>query len=641
MKRALFALVIAACWLLYPCSSIAQSLQWVHGGGTDESSSYLDNNPEGTYFMCTDQNGNVYAASNVGNNAVIADSFYATGALGLDRNILLTSYSCSGQMRWAKLIASSAGFSYALGLVADSAGHIYLGGVMPNGVLKIGYDTTISGDHNYVLGVAQFDTNGHFNWIRDVGSNTSASYYATTTNYGALAIDGNSNVHLIAYLGYGAILNSTVESDNANYDMEFNAAGGLVSATKVNLDTTLLIIGATIDKSNNHLYAYGWRGVAWDEGAGDSSFHAFIAGFDASDNLLWADTLGDATSGGDQGFFGIAADGQGHLYAEASGLHYLIYRGDTISSPWSSLDWYVSNIYKMNASGAVEWVKQYDGNASDQFLGITLMPNNKIAACGLLGGQLRTDSVIVASSSAGFDPFITIIDTSGNLVLLKNIHGDGYSDYSNAIVADNVGNIYFGGCVADSIPDSDIPAYHSIGGNTDFFVMKYGLPCGCIVAPVAAFTTAGTVNISYTYTGTATGLDSVVWHYGDGTSGAGDIATHSYPVSGTYHVCVYAYTECGVDSSCSDISVVGLGVHDPLAASISVYPNPATEQLTVTGIASRTWYKLLNVTGATVKTGKLEPNENTVSLTGLVAGLYTLELTDDEGAKSNYKVVKE
>ena len=96
-----------------------QQFSWVKGGGTgqDLTTAYAS---EAVYSMCTDPNGNIYALSIVGNTSISADTFWRpSGAFGANNNIFVTSYSCNGQMRWAKLVASSGAACNAMAIKAD------------------------------------------------------------------------------------------------------------------------------------------------------------------------------------------------------------------------------------------------------------------------------------------------------------------------------------------------------------------------------------------------------------------------------------------------------------------------------------------------------------------------------------------
>jgi len=174
MKQIVIKLSLCFFAIILPAASIqAQQFKWVTGGGTSEDFSSSPSSEERTEFMCTDPNGNIYALNQVGNNPIYADTFYRSGGTyGADQNILLTSYNCNGVMRWAKLIASSGGECIPYGITADDLGHIYVAGYLTNETLYVGNDTTIPGAGFQDEGLIQYDTSGHFHWVRYVGDNT-------------------------------------------------------------------------------------------------------------------------------------------------------------------------------------------------------------------------------------------------------------------------------------------------------------------------------------------------------------------------------------------------------------------------------------------------------------------------------------
>ena len=551
------------CWLALLFLNFsplhAQQFDWVKGGGTlyDEDIGFN----EATYHECTDVNGNVYALSYVQNFTVYADTFTATthGTW----NILLTSYNCQGQMRWAKAITSTHADCYGIGIASDSFGHIYVAGSMPNGTLTISGDTIITTNIYKVLSLVQFDTSGHFNWIRQIGNNVPATFDSTANAYnGGVCLDAAENVHFIFHALSNVTLAPGVTSIQGCYDMKYDAAGNLLSTQRLSLDSTLNVYSAAIDKQNNKLYTTGYSFYS----AGP--FQTYVAEFDTARNLIWKDTLRDGLAGGgDQLITGVVTDNNGHLYLSTYGNNFLIFQNDTIKPAPGAYTGYVSCIIKTDTAGNFLWAKQCNGNSVNQLLGITVMPGNKIAAVGSHDILLECGSTTISNTTPGSDAFVFIVDTVGTLIALLGIHGDGYNDYGYSITSDKIGNLYIGGAVDDSIPNSIIPAYHSHGGVTDFFVLKYGVDCDCTAMPVANFTVTGTSSITATYTGsTAPSIDSVVWNFGDGHTATGLTATHVYSVYGTVDLCVTVYTGCGYDIYCKNLTVNCSG---PLTSSFT------------------------------------------------------------------------
>ena len=552
-----FIVFCFAILLIATVSLPAQQFNWVRGGGTNDDMSALPSSEwEHTQHVCTDLNGNVYALSQVSYTTVYADTFTGVGTYG-QRNMLVTSYNCSGQMRWAKLLDCT-NYTQPQAIVADSFGHVYVAGDFSGfGSVHIGSDTVTPSSH-FKEGIVQFDTNGHFNWLRFVGDNSVASHNGIGGSGNTLAVDGMNNIHLISSMNSNVVLAPGIISHMGTYDVKITPSGTMVSAVRLPLDSTLGIIGATIDKKSNKLYVYGDRIYNfWSAGggSGDSSAYNYIAEFDTNHNLRWIDTIGSGVTA--EGFIsGMVADGYGHLYFSGAGMYYMFYQGQTIIPPPGSTGVYIAFVMKTDTAGNMRWMKQSNGHYGVGNDAITLMPNNKVGvAGGVITGLTNFGPDTIYSSNNA--PIITVLDTSGTLIAFQRIHGDGTSNYDYCIASDSVGNLYIGGAVTDSIPDTLIPAYHTVGGNTDFFVLKYGVDCSCTSMPVAAYTytVTGLGTIHTTYTGTTTGLDSVVWHFGDGSKALGLTATHTYTVVGEVDICVTVYTTCGYDIYCDSIRV--------------------------------------------------------------------------------------
>jgi hypothetical protein len=138
-------------------------------------------------------------------------------------------------------------------------------------------------------------------------------------------------------------------------------------------------------------------------------------------------------------------------------------------------------------------------------------------------------------------------------------------------------------------------------------------------------------------------MDSVVWSYGDGHTATGLATIHTYTISGTYHVCVTIYTPCGMDSVCGDVVVTVPSsvtiVHT--LGNIKVYPNPANDEITVTGVAENTFYQILNLTGECLVQGLFRETSNSISIKQFASGVYILELKNKNGERKIFRVIKQ
>ncbi len=78
-----------------------------------------------------------------------------------------------------------------------------------------------------------------------------------------------------------------------------------------------------------------------------------------------------------------------------------------------------------------------------------------------------------------------------------------------------------------------------------------------------------------------------------------------------------------------------------ITGDLSVFPNPATNELTVSGITGNSQYRIMTITGATMAKGVLVTGTNTISTLNFATGMYILEIQNEQGEKSNIRVVKD
>ncbi|MHB8207630.1 PKD domain-containing protein [Mucilaginibacter sp.] len=635
-------------FFLFAIPANAQQFKWAKGGGSNANfSSAPSTESEQTKYICTDPDGNVYALSQVGDNSIFADTFVRLeGAYGADQNILLTSYNCSGQMRWAKLIASNAGPSFSSGIVADSLGNIYVSGFFTNATLHIGYDTAITGLADENSGLIQFDTAGHFKWVRYIGDNIPSNYYQAGT--GPLTLDKNNNAHLFAYINDGVHITPTETSLRGTYDLVYNTSGTLLSSVRLDLDSEWLLNSVIIDPITNKLYTSGQINQSIFGGFLTDTF--FAAAFDPSRHLLWQHFCGH---GDDDAIVGVTLDQSKHLHfcgnAQTTSLSdttRFSFNGDSVANthyPYYNM----SIVMTTDTNGHPEWIKHFDGDLDiNGLISIAQLPNNKVVAAGTFVGNITDGTTgLTTSPGYGYSPYFVVLDSGGNLLNIQQAYGDGFDNSGNVVTSDKIGNIFIGGYVADSVFGGTAPAYYSIGGNSDFFVMKYGVDCSCTTATIASYADTGTHHtIGVTYTGTATALDSVVWNFGDGYTATGLTNTHTYAAAGTYHVCVTAYTECGMDERCSTFTVdsnTHVLVKNVNGTDVRVYPNPAKDELNVTGLQKNTAYQLFSITGVSVEKGALQQGNSIISMQGVSPGVYLLELVGLDGERNMVRVVKQ
>ncbi len=653
MKHLIKELAICLIVLfLYSIGSHAQQFKWVKGGGTDQDLSSLGGaSAEQSEYMCTDLNGNIYTLNQIGTNAIIADTFHrTTGAYGASHNIFVTSYTSNGLMRWAKLIASS-GDCFPYGMQVDNIGNLYIAGYFQHltGLFHIGNDTTLTIPTYQANGIIQLDTNGNYKWIRYVGTNSTSTGSGTYSFGSTLAIDGANNAHFLHYTKNGVHITSTLTSIGGTYDLVYDRYGNLLSSLRIDLDSEWYFNSVVIDPATNKLYACG----AINQGifGGFLTDTCFVAAFDASRNRLWQYFTGNDTMGSTIAALTLDENKRLHIVGDAisnslSLSTYFYFNGDTAYNTHYS-HYAMAVIMTIDTNGHPLKITKFDGSLAISALGaITQLPNGKVAAIGTYAGEVIGGSFhIITPAGEAQNPYLVIVDSAGDVQTIQQLHGNGFSDGGTAITSDRFGNIYLGGYVADSIwaGSPSIPAYHSIGGNSDFYVMKYGMDLSCTTTPLAYYSDTGTHIVGFNYAGTTVGIDSVNWYFGDGTSSNLMNPMHTYTAIGTFRACVIVYSGCGNDIYCQDVRINIPSLSNPNApilGNISIYPNPTKYELSIKN-ADECKIEIINLLGQVVYHQYITTNNQLINIARLPESIYVVMVIDKKGNTKTLRLQKE
>jgi hypothetical protein len=76
---------------------------------------------------------------------------------------------------------------------------------------------------------------------------------------------------------------------------------------------------------------------------------------------------------------------------------------------------------------------------------------------------------------------------------------------------------------------------------------------------------------------------------------------------------------------------IGAGINEPGSGAISIYPNPATNYVTVKSDYTMSRIEVMNFTGQTVINSNVETKASKINLTTLKAGVYFVKVTTTEG----------
>ncbi|MFM2155404.1 MAG: hypothetical protein RL516_153 [Bacteroidota bacterium] len=154
-------------------------------------------------------------------------------------------------------------------------------------------------------------------------------------------------------------------------------------------------------------------------------------------------------------------------------------------------------------------------------------------------------------------------------------------------------------------------------------------PCTPVFTAIQSLSQSNTYTFAL-YNSCATSAWSYAWSFGDGTASAGVNPTHTFTASGTYTVCASTFDSLGNSFTwCEDIIVpVVLGVNENNVSKISLFPNPAKDNITINNLSGNESIQLSTVEGRIVnQIVNGDAQRVTMEVNELPNGVYIMTVT--------------
>jgi hypothetical protein len=160
-------------------------------------------------------------------------------------------------------------------------------------------------------------------------------------------------------------------------------------------------------------------------------------------------------------------------------------------------------------------------------------------------------------------------------------------------------------------------------------------------------TASGTMTLNgnvATFTNTSTGASSYSWDFGDFTNSSATAPAHAYAVNGAYTVVLTA-----INGNCSDTVTflvdVTVGMDELSTSNLSIYPNPANEEVHVTfeQVAEFMNIELIDATGRVLNnqvSKQMGANLITFNVANLSSGFYTVRLTSSNVSETQKLMIQ-
>ena len=382
----------------------------------------------------------------------------------------------------------------------------------------------------------------------------------------------------------------------------------------------------------------------------------FAAQFDAQGNKLWVREADLDIRGGRFSESRPAIDLEGNVYLGGTMSGDAQNQGGTgIGAPVSFLTYTAQNtispqtipvVIVLNPAGNVVWGSHGETYAASSQYSAVVLAGKEVVYAGSHAGIEWGGVVFPKVGNKFYDVLLARFNKAdGSFIAMDSIASTfGYSEDSNAIVADQRGNVFVGGQFESRmyVGNDTLIKY---GAQTDFFVAKYGRDnCNCAL-PEARFsyTVANGGNVHFTYTGSPN-YDSLEWSFGTGQvqTTTGGSTTHAYTETGEKWVCVTAYDDsCGFDTWCALIDPFLIGTPEALESDrFKYYPNPAQEGFTLE-CREPLSYTLFDLTGREIQSGAASTGATWIPMENAQSGIYLLRLANGAGAVATVKIVKE
>lgn len=679
-------LTLAIVFLFSAVSSQAQNWKWAqrHGGDSITIKAYgfsplfqdRINGWNSVVDLATDPQNNIYAVSLVLSKYLDLNGTFIPGNGKSD--VLLSSYTCDGTLRWSKVIGSNQDSDMAVGVRCDEVG-VYVSG-MTNSSFASGStgchfsSDTVTGNTNRNIYVAKWDLNGKFLWLRMPQPDSIGLQNANAS--ALIDMDANSDgdtLFLFCYLTPGTYGGGRYNvTTTGTYVLKYSSTGAFAGAVALPYQKTagypnveLYMTRWTYNQPLSQFIATGRAYVTLQKNLSigglplprGSAYLACFNAFSGTLNYLLQDTNAYTT----QLLRKVAVDQKGDIYLSGNADTNAIFNGQRFPNPLrfstpgtTYLAGYTPFVMKIDGkTGTQLWTSRSQATSA---FGLNICLRKKeLLLTGEYEGTLSFPAASISNNVATdtADAFIAYLDTStGAVKRLSSLKARRPLPLLfNTVVLDRKGSFICGGSFNDSLqlgntilvethPAKAVPGTEK---RSDAWIGKLGFSnCNCSVA--ANYKIVSNVGLTsfVAYTG-STKIDSLVWSWGDGTqttykNSFTATISHNYPAAGHYQICVTAYND-----TCSDskyCAVLPLSTGSMLPAGVSVYPNPVTKELLIEGLAGGS-VRILSITGQTLLETAILIVKQSISVEALPSGYYMLLLTDKSGLSGQKSFIKE
>jgi len=240
------------------------------------------------YGAAIDGSGNVYVS---GYTYAAIDGQSSAGAA----DMFVTKYDADGVKQWTRQLGTSSN-DYGRGVAADSGGNVFVAGYTYGAI--DGQSSAGSVD----MFVTKYDTDGTKQWTRQLGTSSSDIGYAVAT-------DASGNVYVAGYT-YGAIDGQSGSGSSDMFVTKYDTDGFKQWTRQLGTSYVDAGYGVSADGAGNVCVA-GYTDGSLDGQSSAGSSDMFVTRYDTDGAKQWTRQLGEPDY---DGGYGVASDGDGNVY---------------------------------------------------------------------------------------------------------------------------------------------------------------------------------------------------------------------------------------------------------------------------------------------------------------------------------------
>lgn len=526
-------------------------------------------------------------------------------------------------LEWANNTGGT-GYEHGYAVSTDTAGNVYTTGYFEGTVdfdpSMATFNLTVDGGRDVFI--QKLDASGNFIWAKSMGGFSNDRPYDIVVDVAGNVYTTGQFRGTVDFDPGAAVFNLTPTGADDIFIQKLDVNGDFVWAKNMGQVGSNNGDAISVDANGNVYIAGSFQGtVDFDPGAGTTNLTAisgdydtFFLKLDANGNFVWAKRMGNASR---DVVNAIEVDASGNLYTTGSFFGTVDFDPgtgtQTMATTGVSVETYIQ---KLDSNGDLIWVKQLkSSNSYNRPYGLSLDASGNVYTTGIFADTMDVDpsaAVLNLAPNGLADAFIHKMDANGNFIWAKQVGQTGYAE-GRAADIDAQGNIYTIGFFNDSIdldPSSTTTLHGITNGRQDIFVQK---------------------------------LDSMgefVWAHTMGGSGSDYGRDLSVSPSGDIYLAGYFFDTMTVALGPTTITLNGQGLSDvfvlkfaapvttnitalpALVNALTLFPNPAKEQVQLLGLEGAFQGQLLNVMGRKIRA----INATTIQVGDLAPGIYYLQL---------------